>query len=48
VDSGILSQIAPLLLASLGNEKRKSNVDSSGIDSFFSNIAANSNSGGMM
>jgi len=46
--SSILSQIAPLLLAALGNEKRKSNVDSSGIAGFLSNLVANSNSAGMM
>jgi hypothetical protein len=46
--SGILSQIAPLLLAALGNEKTKSNVDSSGIAGFLSNIASSSSNSGMM
>lgn len=46
--SGILSKIAPLLLAALGNEKKENNVDSSGIAGFLSNIVSSSSSSGMM
>ncbi|RLL92294.1 hypothetical protein BG32_12275 [Mesotoga sp. HF07.pep.5.2.highcov] len=37
-----------MLLAALGNEKTKSNVDSSGIAGFLSNIASSSSNSGMM
>jgi len=46
--SGILSKIAPLLLAALGSEKKENNVDSSGIAGFLSNIVSSSSSSGMM
>jgi len=35
-------------LAALGNEKKKSNVNSSGTAGFLSNIASSSSSSGMM
>ncbi|MFA6976217.1 MAG: DUF937 domain-containing protein [Mesotoga sp.] len=46
--TGILSQIAPLLMAALGNEKKGNSVDSSGIAGFLSNIVSSSSSSGMM
>ncbi|MBN2253748.1 MAG: DUF937 domain-containing protein [Kosmotogaceae bacterium] len=46
--SAILSQIAPLLLAALGNEKKENNVDASGIAGFLSNIVSSGSSSGMM
>lgn len=45
--AGLMSQLAPLLMGFLGQEKKKENLDASGITGLLSNIASQGNSGMM-
>ncbi len=45
--AGLLSQLAPLLMGFLGQEKKKENLDASGIAGLLSNVASQGDSGMM-
>ena len=46
--SGLLTQLAPLLLGALGNQKRQQNLDASGLSSMLSGLTAGGGGGDLM
>lgn len=46
--SGIMSQLAPLLLGALGQQKKEQNLDSSGISNLLGGVLGQANNSGLM